>query len=519
MTILISGVVCFILVKTKSEVIRAMINKVKHFVSLFLIEWSLILCSIISLLYVVDALFYYKTINWGATLIFVSVASCALVYIFILILQYWDSPEKMFLILMLPIGIAFMFCMFPDFVPDEQSHFMKAFLTSTFDFSGSYDGYMFGDYAIKKITNVHSLLNEFYIEKNTNLTLYFDSACSYNFLIYIIPAIGLFVGRLLHLSIYICYYIGRMMNFFVFIYLGYKAIQITPKCKWMFLIFYFNPMIIQQGISYSADVVTNGFCILSVAYFLYLYNKPSIVEKDVIIVMGLITCVAVSKYAYLPLFGIYFALIPKLVRMSKRCWFYFSAGAVFALLIFGMSLWINSGIEAVPGQSVYLEQAGVNSSEQLHLLLTDPLRICHMYYSTFITYIGYYIKSFVSHLGWLDIMINPFSFFGWYLLAVFGVFTESSGLSKANRLSFIAFGLLIAMAVVLGLFLNWTGVGVLIAQGVQGRYFIPAALLFLIAFANDFLKNIKHKPFVISSMVLLINIPVLLDILTYFSRI
>ena len=403
----LSGIVSFILVKTqKIEELKRTIQLVKHPLYLFVIEFVLTLFSIISFLFVIDAIFYHNTISFIAIVFFVIVTACTLVYVLELILQYRNKPEKMFLTLMIPIGLAFMFCMLPDFVPDEQSHFMKAFLTSTFDCSGSYEGYMYGDYAIKKITDYHTLLSEFYIEKDTSLTLYFDSACSYNFLIYIIPATGLFVGRLLHLSIYTCYYIGRMLNFFVFLYLGYKAIQISPKCKWLFFIFYFNPMIIQQGISYSADVVTNGFCILSVAYFLYLYDKQDICEKDVVIVMGLITGVTVSKYAYLPLFGIYFALIPKLLHMPKKCWLYLAGGAVFALLIFGLSLWINAGVESAPGQKVYLEQAGVNPSEQLQLLFADPLRIFHMYYSTFVTYIAYYIRSFVSHLGWLDIMIN-----------------------------------------------------------------------------------------------------------------
>lgn len=499
--------------------IKAMKSKMRdtdNFIRYFIIEWILVLFTTISFLYVLDSILYLHYINWLAVVIFLPISMVTFLYISFLGWSFLNIPAKLFLVLMIPIGIAFMFCIYPDFVPDEQAHFMKAFLTSTFDFSGSYEGYMYGDYAIKKITNIHTLLSEFYIESNTELGLYFDQACSYNFLIYIIPAIGLFVGRIMHLSIYLCYYIGRMLNFFVFLYLGYKAIQITPKCKWLFFIFYFNPMMIQQGISYSADVVTNGFSILSVAYFLFLYNKPSIIEKDVIIVMGLITGVLVSKYAYLPLFGIYFALIPKLFQMSKKCWFYLGIGAVVALWIFGMSLYINSSIEPVPNQKIYLDQVGVNSTEQLSLLIAEPIRICRMYYDTFVTYILFYIKSFVGCLGWLDIMINPVSLFGWYGLAFFGMSIESSGLSKINRISFAGFGLLVCLVVVLGLFLNWTGVGQLVAQGIQGRYFVPSAILFLLSISNNLFNKLKHKEVVIIASVLLINILVLFDIVAYF---
>lgn len=511
------ALILFLLKDKRLRDFKIKIKEIKRPFLLIVSEWLFSLCLIVSLIISIDSISYYKEINITASALTI-VSGCLTICIIFIICKFYNKVENIFLAIMIPIGLGYMFCIFPDFVPDEQAHFMKAFLTSTFDFSGTYEGYMYGDYAVKKITDFHTLLSEFYVGENTQLTVYFDQACSYNFLVYIIPAMGLLIGRLLHLSIYFCYYIGRMLNFFVFLYFGYKSIQITPKCKWLFFTFYFNPMMIQQGMSFSSDVIVNSLCVMAVAYFLYLYYKPAVEEIDVVIVLSLLAGILVAKYAFLPVFCVYFIIFPKLFRMSKRCWIIFAVGIVVAFGLFGGSLLINSGIDPVPAQKVYFEQAGVNSSEQLKFILNNPLHLCRVYYKTLITYLPAYLQSFVSYLGWLDIVINPFSFFGWYILILFVSSTESSGLSGISRMWSIIAGFLVCMFIVLGLYLTWTGVGGEVALGVQGRYFVPAALLFLLAFSNDILKSLNRiKPALIIASVVVLNIPVLFDLMSYFS--
>ena len=61
----------------------------------------------------------------------------------------------------------------------------------------------------------------------------------------------------------------------------------------------------------------------------------------------------------------------------------------------------------------------------------------------------------------------------YYILAFFATFMDSSQMKTAARAwSFLISGISVAI-IIIGMFLTWTGVGAIVAEGVQGRYFIP----------------------------------------------
>lgn len=126
------------------------------------------------------------------------------------------------------------------------------------------------------------------------------------YLIYF-SAIPLFITRILHLSVYFGFYCGRMMNLLIFIIIGYNILKIIPFGKWVFLCIFFNPMLIQQEMSFSSDSLINTICLLAIAYFLKMkFNSDKIETIDIIIVFTMIGIVFLAKYIYLPIFGIYF---------------------------------------------------------------------------------------------------------------------------------------------------------------------------------------------------------------------
>lgn len=429
--------------------------------------------------------------------------------------KYRKRTEIMFLTYMIPVGIVYMFLLYPDFIPDEFCHFMRAFKTSMLDLSPSGTGAVYGEYVNRSIGNVHDLLKSFYFGADTTLNVKFDAACSYNFIIYIIPALGLFIGRILHFSIYISYYLGRIFNFSLFLFFGYEAIKITPKFKWLFFVFYFNPMMIQLGISYSCDIWVNSFCVLAVAYFFYLYEKDQIDVRDIYVVMGMIAAVLIAKYVYFTVFGIYIILIPKLLRMPHKNWLHFGIGAAGALCLFFFSMKYTSLGGQIPSIEDYVETMGVDAGKQISWLLENPFRIIHMYGSTLINMMPFYISSFISDLGWLELSINMFSFFGFYILLFTTMCFETEKMHRGQRVWVIIVGLLLCAFIVLGLFLNWTPVGTVVTLGVQGRYFIPAALLLLIGMSNQLLKKIPNQDLICIAAVIAIQLPVMIDLMNF----
>ncbi|WP_418787168.1 DUF2142 domain-containing protein, partial [Holdemanella biformis] len=255
--------------------------------------------------------------------------------------------------------------------------------------------------------------------------------------------------------------------------------------------------------------------VLSVAYGLYLFEKDVITKKDVIIVMIMIFVIAVTKYVYLPIFGIYFAIIPKLIKMPKTNWFLLVGCACVGLVYVYISLKLNSNTEVIASQKEYYEAANVDGTRQLEFLLSSKLNVLRVLKCTFEAKILYYFDNFINRLGWLQIFINKFSFVFYYIILFLAAFVENTKLNIKNRIWFAVIGIVISVLVVMGLYLYFTPVGWMTSEGVQGRYFIPCSVLFLLAISNGLLKKLDNN-ILFTVSVFVINILVANDIFMYF---
>ena len=99
----------------------------------------------------------------------------------------------------------------------------------------------------------------------------------------------------------------------------------------------------------------------------------------------------------------------------------------------------------------------------------------------------------------------------------FVIFIDNARLKIADRawLFFIS-GVSVAI-IIIGMYLTWTGVGAIVADGVQGRYFIPIAFLLLISISNSLFSKIKHSDIIVIASIIVINFPVLFDIIKFYN--
>lgn len=497
----------------KAKVFNFM-NRIKKDFFAYIIEFVM---SIISLVLLFQCfIFYHYWHNFNVILYVLSIVSLSILIIVIckMINNSKSDLSKLFIIIMIPIGLTFLMCMLPDYVPDEQAHFQRAYQVSWLHLNTGINGMIDSDYAIMKFSDYKNIFSYININPNPTYKMYHE-ACAYNFTCYIIPAMVLAVCRILHFSLYLSYYLGRMANLILYIVLISYAIKITPKCKKIFFVLGFNPMFIHLAASYSADVLVTSISVLSIAYFLYLFEKAEISKKDVIIVLTMIFIIAMTKYVYLPVFGIYFAIIPKLLKMPKINWMVLVICAIVGCAYIYVSLKLNTNTEVIASQKEYYEAANVDGARQLEFLLSDKLNILRVLKTTFVTKIFYYFDNFINRLGWLTIFINKFSFVFYYVILVLAPFVESAKLNIKNRIWFVVIGGIISILVVMGLYLYFTPVGWLTSEGVQGRYFIPCAALFLVALSNGLLKKFDNN-LLFAVSVFVINILVANDILMFF---
>lgn len=508
----------FVLLKKQGllQKFQLILDKIKN-IFLFIVEWILYLCVIYFFLKFLTLYYYQNIFSFSSLILMIIFISVFVLYFLCLFEKNKSSIQNLFVLFAIPIGLTFMFFVLPDFVPDEPSHFQRAYSVSNFNLTSSIHVMIDSDYAAKKLTDYSQILPSIYFTTGHVRLEQFHEACSYNFILYIFPALAINFGKLINLSLYGCYYLGRMANLILYIFFGYISIKMTPKLKWMFFVFLFNPMLLHLAGSYSSDVIIDGVCILSLAYFLYLYfDKERIETKDIIIVISMVFLILIAKYAFLPMFGIYFLVIPKLIKISKKQWIILIFCVLCGLAFYLLHTYLASFGETIPSQEIYYVSNNVNASEQINYLLSNPMNIVVMYARTFYQEIDYYFENFVSKLAWLEIDVNALSYYLFYITLFFSICLENVKLSIWNRVWFFILALILAAIIVLGLYLYWAPVGWPVSAGVQGRYFVPCALLILTSISNGFVARFKYKREVIVLSVFIIDILALKDILVYF---
>jgi uncharacterized membrane protein len=153
-----------------------------------------------------------------------------------------------------------------------------------------------------------------------------------------------------------------------------------------------------------------------------------------------------------------------------------AAGVLAALVALA---WLHFGA----GPVMFETHAGGTalSGAQMHFLLAHPTAIPRIALHTLATNSGPYWHEFVGVLNWFDVPLPAWAYpsAGVILVAIVGLScaTGHSDLSWTSR-ALIAGVLVLTIGLIFGaLYLTWTPRGALVVDGVQGRYFIPVALM------------------------------------------
>jgi len=430
---------------------------------------------------------YYKvSISFPVFLLAILLSSFYLFIMIVLFLNMKDKIENIFVLLSIPIGICFVFLILPGSVPDEPVHFAKAYLTSQFNFSFTTNLKITSQFVTTEIRNYNDLLPALFKMDNYKSLVPYNIACAYHFILYIFSAVPLLLTRMLGLSVFLGFYSGRMMNLMTFIVIGYYILKIVPYGKWVFFVYFFNPILLQQAMSFSSDSLINTTCLLAIAYFLKLkFSNEEIQNKDIIIVFVLIAIIFLAKYIYLPVFGIYFLLFDKLRKMNFQQWGLCILMILFIVMAYYGTSLLKANAKALESLDIYVKENNVDQGKQISFLISKPTNIIKMYVETLKNKGSFYLESFVGMLGVLAIPLNRLSYYGYYGLMVATPLlvedTNENKVKKGYRIWFIVVALAILALVILGMYFQWTPVGTFITEGVQGRYFIPVIILILLA--------------------------------------
>ena len=102
----------------------------------------------------------------------------------------------------------------------------------------------------------------------------------YCFIYFVCYAIGFSIARIFGLNVFIGLFFARIINFIIFLSLGYLAIKKIPFGKILLSTYLMIPMMMQQATAVSADSLINATIILFIAYTLNLAFKKEGLTKN-----------------------------------------------------------------------------------------------------------------------------------------------------------------------------------------------------------------------------------------------
>jgi uncharacterized membrane protein len=460
-------------------------------------------------------------------------------------------PELVYVVLALIFGLLFTFLTPPGQVPDGGSHMARAVELSEYQFSGNKrsipssfftldSAFIRMHFSPDEKTTIDDIRSMAKVKLNPEKR---HPSSGPNYIVPYLPQlIGLWVGKLFSSTPLILLYFGRFFNLLVAILLIFFAIRITPVAKWTLLLLALMPktLFIMASMSYDAFVIGCSFLLIAMfLYYAFKYGK-TLGWKDIGLLFFLSMLLAFCKPPYFIL-GLLFLIIPvtKIGSWLKYL-LVFSVFVVSMLLAQGM--WslvtglmksanaVKTGqvvsekpkIMAPATQVLVSEKAAapkpapaisdsikknsppkpqeqkkagpeINSGKQLNYIKANFTRFLGLLVATnFVQMRSDMLNNFVGTMGWLDTFL-PDQLVNLYLLllliAALCIAEENITIGWRRKLFFFFLLVTGIVAIETAMYLYSTVVANPKLFGIQGRYFIPLAPLFLLIFYNNFIPG------------------------------
>lgn len=439
------------------------------------------------------------------------------------------SPVRFFIIAATLFGLTFLLITPPFQSPDEPSHFYRAYqisqgklrvekvgdkaggilpasLEKTVDIVGT-GSLIFqpnAKYDIHKTKHALSIK-----EKPSDKKFYdFRGTAYYSAVSYLPQSLGILLARLAQLPPILMMYSAKFMVLCVWIILLAFSIRFMPRKKWALVAVGLLPMALFQATSLSADVMAYGLLALAFSLILKFTNEKKYVNpKKITGLLLLLTALTLGKQIMF-IFPFLVLLLPSNAFKNKKDQYLKKSILIILPLVFffawmisvhSVSITATAALHPVP-------------NEQLRFIFYHPLGYLHAVLGTyFFASSDLIARSFIGDFGWLDTPLSEFfAALGYISLAfLFLVNYESQKVWLKVKDKYILGGLWILyfFAVNTALYVYYDPIKDRVVEGVQGRYFIPLALISIPLLFGNWIKTSEstyRKGAVILPIILLI---------------
>lgn len=309
---------------------------------------------------------------------------------------------------------------------------------------------------------------------------------------YLPQAAVAFIGRALNLNAGMIYYLMNLSGLFFVAACVWWSMKFLPEAKPLIFLLAMLPMFLIEAASTSADAVTFGVCLIGTAWLLSLRSsRERLSRAELFGLMVLSIMLACCKSVYGTILLLYF-LIPR--ERVKHFWTF---GAALLLLNLSASIiWtelaVNMAGVKLATNCHYSGQANIDVAAQKVFILEHPTAFLHTLINTLFNIKFHVWFTGMGVWGANGELYLPLCFYTLYgLTIIFFALTNGLRLKLGERVLLIFAAAVSAFAFFLVNYLRWSAVGVDFVDGIQGRYFIPVALMMFGALS--LFKPMPHK--------------------------
>ena len=313
---------------------------------------------------------------------------------------------------------------------------------------------------------------------------------------YFATGLAMAVGRKFHPSAIALMYFGRFCNLIAFVCVIYTALRILPAFRVVFFALALMPMTLALASSFSADAQTNSLAFLLFAYILRLSLDDGIKtlqRRHYVILAALIFLNALCKAD--AILALLVLMIPRdKMALKWSRWRWLAPAAFIALAVAVAGVWNYLSRENHTAYALARMQAGIDIEANLRFIYAHPVLWCQAFLRTLQTQWHFYLQLFVGTLGYYAVWLPNWLVLGYpiFLAAAAASQPAPIGLTLWQKTVLLTAALVSAAAVFVLLWDHETSAALLhtVAGGrdsfpsLAGRYFIPFAPALLIVLAN-----------------------------------
>ena len=326
--------------------------------------------------------------------------------------------------------------------------------------------------------------------------------------LYLPAVLGIWIGKAFKLSIMRTLILSRALTGFSALLPAAAAIALAGRAAPLLLVLLTLPM----SLSLLASVSQDGPMLACAALTVGIARRARCLGAALVWLCVCLALLGLGRPAYAP-----FAVLPILLPdLPWRRRVLASGLILLPILFWSVLVASETMINASPS-------SGVDARMQLGGLLAHPWRVITLARAALTTHQGMegrsFFVEFVGMLGWIDVSLP-----GWFYplagavlaLATTTVMMQRTAPmpSPAQGIFFVAI-LAAVGAIFLLEYLTWTPVGLPIIEGVQGRYFLPVAIVLVLCLPSLPCPFSRHTNDV--ALLLLLGFPTISVVVTVSS--